>query len=484
MAITASDFSVAVNGDLRSIAGTGVYTLLELHEWLQDMADNAAAAGDDNVSILGPNPSELAGKRNAARPMAITLLNGVNVDDTASRRFKFGSIEQAAGTVLYTGLKTIGTIPGDASIYVVQNNAKLAKWWPNGPVQTLVKAKSGGAFIAGNTVAGVGQAAGSVSVFAREYGRRYSHFDCDLTPGSEQQAALSVSADPNINLTAGQAQTRLTNDITIAIGDTTQSLGGVSKLYKGTITLANGISVAQAYQALQWACCESSSATINGEPGWRYRKLLAAYAENQEAPFGSFAGGKWFVAQGWWVTGVGVADSLAYQLTSHDGTIVTPPNQVAFGIGNLVVGDRVLAGKDDGAGGFVTATGITATGTAGQTTVTLSGAPEADVPTGAGYIRIAGNAHSYTGISGVTVSGLSPAVPGGNYAAAAVWFPYIDCTADATSEASGSFNFGAAFIMRYRVRNGAGGGAIVPFESTAAVAGSNVSVNAVRTADV
>ena len=265
MAITASDFSVASNGDLRSIAGSTIYTALELHAWLQDLADNPAPTADDQVSILGANPSELAGKRNALRPMAITLLNGINVDDATSRRFKFGSIEQQNGQVLYTGLKTIGTVPGDASIYIVQNNAKInggTKWWPAGPIQTMVKAKAAGTLIAGNTVAGVAQAAGYATVFARQFGRTYSHFDVDLGPGSEQQAALSISTDSSITLSAAAAQAKFA-DITIAIGDTTQSLGGISKLYNGTITLANGITVAEAYQALQWATSESSTATIN-----------------------------------------------------------------------------------------------------------------------------------------------------------------------------------------------------------------------------
>lgn len=380
MAITASDFSVAANGDLRSIAGSTVYTALELHAWLQDLADNPAPAGDDQVSILAANPSELAGKRNTLRPMAVTLLNGINVDDATSRRFKFGSLEQQGGQVLYTGLKTIGTIPGDASIYIVQNNAKInggTKWWPAGSIQTLVKAKAAGALIAGNTVAGVTQAAGTITAFARQYGRTYSHFDADLGPGSEQLAALSISTDPNISLSAAAAEAKFA-DITITVADTSQTLGGVTKGYKGTITLANGITVAEAYQALQWATSESSTATINGEPGWRYRKLLSSYPENQSAPFGSFAGGKFFVAQGWWLAGVLPADSKNYQLISHDGTTVTPPTTIGVTVGNLVAGDYVIAAKDDGAGGFEAT--HTATGSAAATTVTLSPAPDASQP--------------------------------------------------------------------------------------------------------
>lgn len=483
MAITASDFSVASNGDLRSIAGSAVYTALELHAWLQDLADNPAPTADDQVSILGANPSELAGKRNALRPMAVTLLNGINVDDATSRRFKFGSLEQQNGQVLYTGLKTIGTVPGDASIYIVQNNAKInggTKWWPAGPIQTMVKAKTAGALIAGNTVAGVAQAAGYATVFARQFGRTYSHFDVDLGPGSEQQAALSVSTDPNIALSSAQAQAKFA-DITLTVGTTNQTLGGVTKEYRGTITLANGITVAEAYQALQWATSESSTATINGEPGWRYRKLLAAYPENQSAPFGSFAGGKFFVAQGWWLAGVLPADSKNYQLISHDGTTVTPPTTIGVTVGNLVVGDYVIAAKDDGAGGFEAT--HTATGSAAATTVTLSPAPDASQPA-TGTIRINGNKHSYTGKSGSTLTGLSPAIPAGGYSATPAFFTYIDKVAASASESSEPFNYATTFNMRARVRNGNDVSAIVPFESVFSVTEAGGSVNAVRSADV
>lgn len=483
MAITASDFSVALNGDLRTTAGSAIYTALELHAWLQDLADNPAPTADDQVSILGANPSELAGKRNALRPMAVTLLNGINVDDVTSRRFKFGSIEQQSGQVLYTGLKTIGTVPGDASIYIVQNNAKInggTKWWPAGPIQTLVKAKAAGTLIAGNTVAGAAQPAGYATVFAREFGRTYSHFDADLGPGSEQQAALSVSTDPNITLSAAQAQAKFA-DITITVGTTNQTLGGVTKEYRGTIALANGITVAEAYQALQWATSESSTVTINGEPGWRYRKLLSSYPENQAAPFGSFAGGKFFAGQGWWLAGVLPADSKNYQLVSHDGTTVTPPTTIGVTVGNLVAGDYVIAAKDDGAGSFDFT--HSATGSASATTVTLSPAPDASQPA-TGTIRINGNRHAYSGKSGSTLTGLSPAIPAGGYASAPAFFTYIDTVAASAAESSEAFNYVSTFNMRARVRNGNDVSAIVPFESVFSVTEAGGSVNSVRTADV
>lgn len=485
MPITATDFAIASNGAITDTGGSTVYDVLDLHAWLQDLADNSGPTGDDNVSILGANPSQLAGKRNSARPAALTLLNGVNINDAVSHRFKFGSIEQNSGAELWTGVNTIGSGLTGRSHYVVQNGAKYnsgTKWWSAGPVRALFKVKTASALID----------SGIVTVLSREWGYGFSHFDVDCSAGSEQVAALSVSADSNItqltgNYTAGTNTVTSTSPaftVTLTIGDTTQSLGGVSKLYKGTISWTGSARLSEVYQALQWLCHENSNGTIGGTAGWNYRKLNAAYTDVLAAPFGTLAGGKFFVAQGWWIdtSSLHSLDLQAYQLTSHDSTVVNPPTAISVSAGNLISGDYILVGKDDGSGGFNTTTGLTATGTAAATSITLSGSPAADVPTGSGYIRINGNPHSYTGISGTTVSGLSPAVPGGGYSAVAVWFPLIDKSTLSTSENSGTFNWQSDFTARVRVRNG-GGTPIVPFETTFSVTSAGGSVNAIRNAD-
>jgi hypothetical protein len=488
MTINAADFSVDTSGNLRSVSGTTVYTTLELHAWLQDLADNSAPAGDDNVSILGQNPSELAGKRNASRPMALTLKNGVNVDDATAQRFNFGSIEQTTGNYLYTGLKTIGTIIAGSPMYIMQNNAKVTSYWSAGHIQILLKAKTGNTLID----------SGNVTVYSRKYGQTYSHFDANLAAGSEQSAAINTAIDVNVDtstitptVAASYFATAIggtggaSPKIALTFGDTTQDLGGGqgSKLHKGTITLDGTITVAQAYQALMWACSESSTITFNSVPGWRYRLLNAAYAENVAAPMGTFAGGKWFVAQGWWLTGVQAGDSKNYQLIAHDGTVETPPNSIAISVGGVVAGDYVIAARDDGSGGFLNDTTLASTATVGATSVTLTAAPS-DTPTGAGFIRIGGNAHTYTGRAGNVVSGLSPAVPSGGYASGtAVFIPFIDAVATGSTISSSSFQFGSNFTCRYRVRNG-GGSPIVPFESTLSVTSTGGSGTAVRNADV
>lgn len=494
MAIDASKFSIDSSGNLRQAAafvpGTDArYSTLELHAWLQDLADDSAPAGDDNVSILGQNPSELAGKRNASRPMPVTLLNGININDATAQWFKFGSIEQASGNDLYTGLKVIGSLVASSPIYITQSNSKITKYWADSDTanfQILVKAKAAGALID----------SGNIVVFSRKYGQTYSHFDVNLAAGGEQAAALSTAMDSNVDVgtmtptvaasyfssAIGGTATPGTEKIAMAYGDTTQDLGGGqgSKLHKGTITLDGATTLANAYQALMWACSESSTITFNAIPGWRYRVLPGqAYTENIAAPFGSFAGGKWFVAQGWWLTGVMAADSKNYQLISHDGTIETPPTSIVIEVTNVTASDYVLVARDDGAGDILD-TEYTITATAGATSVNVTGL-KADTPA-SGVIRIAGNRHTYTGWSGIAVSGLSPAVPVGGYSSAPAFIPFIDGVPSGASIQSAAMQFSSNFTARYRVRNG-GASPIVPFESTMAVTSNGGSGTAVRGAD-
>ena len=491
----ATDFTIDASGNVRQVAafvpGTNArYSTLDLHAWLQDLADNPAASGDDLVSILGTNPSELAGKRNASRPMALTLLPSLNINAATSQWFKFGSVEQLAGADLFTGLKVIGSLVSSSPVYVLQNNAKLTKYWADADVNTsfqiLVQAKSGGSLID----------SGNVTVYSRKYGQTYSHFDVNLAAGGEQPAALSTSTDNNVDaatitptLAASYFATAIggtggvSPKITLAYGDTTQDLGGGAGalLHKATVTLDGTLSLSQVYQALMWACSESSTITFDTVPGFRYRVLPGqTYPENIAAPFGTFAGGKWFVAQGWWLTGVQAGDSKNYQLVSHTGVTETPPTSITVVVEGVVVGDRVLVARDNGGGGILS-TEYTVSATAGASTVSVP-TLKADTPA-SGVIRINGDRYTYTSWTGTTLSGLSPVIKAGGYTSAAAFVPLIDAdVASGTTISSAAMQYTSPFTGRYRVRNG-GGSPIVPFESTLAVGSTGGSGTAVRNAD-
>jgi hypothetical protein len=475
------DFQISATGDIRRQAGasTTVYSVLALHAWLQDLADDASATGNDLVDILAPNPSRLDGPRDAAVASRLNLLTSgsiiFNLDDTAAQFINFGSIKQDSANVQYSGLKTIGGIVAASPIYVVQNGSKLTKFWADGHIQILVKVKTAGAFID----------SGNVTAFSRKWGQAYSHFDVNLSAGGESNAALSTALDSNILLTEIQAAA-LSSKVSVTFGDTTQDLGNGngSKLYKGTITLSNSCTLQEAYQYLQYLTRENSSSTLNSIPGWRYRVLNSGYTENIAAPFGTFAGGTFFLAQGWWITGVLAAESTKYQLIAHDGTTQVPPTVIGITVGNLVSGDRVLVARDDGTGSLLKDEYTPVAASAGATSLQVVESIKTDTPS-AGVIRIKGLRYTYSSFNAgtKTFTGLSPSLATNIVTADEVFVPFIDRAASAATE-SVTFIYASNFNARVDVRNGSGGSPIVPFTTTISVNTSGATVNASRISDI
>lgn len=111
------DFSVAANGDITHVSGTTTYTVLELHRWLQDLADDAAASGNDLIDITSVTPSE------RSTDNIITLNSPFNINDDASEYFYDGSISQSGGDTLYSGLVVVGALAATTTLKIIQNNA-------------------------------------------------------------------------------------------------------------------------------------------------------------------------------------------------------------------------------------------------------------------------------------------------------------------------------------------------------------------------
>lgn len=475
-----ADFEVQADGDIRHISGTTVYTVLDLHEWLQDLADDAAASGDDNVSILTANPSKLDGPRSSIKPMLLNLLNGFNIDDDAAKYLNFGSIQQDGTNVLYTGLKSIGSpLVAGSPMYVVQNGSKLTTYWPNGHIQIMVKCKTAGALIDN----------GDVRVYSRKYGQTYGDFAANLVAGGEQPAAISTAVTDwtPLNLASALA---LSTKVAITTGSHYKDTGdgNGSKEYKGTITLSGGCTIAEAAQYCQAICDESSTTTIDGVLGWKFRALgdgAYGYTPNGAAPFGIVAGGKWFVAQGWYIAGALPADLQKYQMISHDGTTVTNPVVSGITIGGLTVGARVLVGRDDGAGGFIddeyTLNGAT---TSGGSTCVMNEAIKADTPD-TGYLRVNGRPYTYTAINRGTKTFTISGTWGQVHASGSpAWCPYIDKVAASTSESSSTYTYASDFTARLKVRKGTSGSALQPFETTFGCTSSAANgTNAIATSD-
>lgn len=129
MAITASDWTVTRStGDVRYIGDdhTGTLpsyaTVIQFHRWLQSLADDAVASGDDELDITNTNPSQ------RSTDNIITLINSYNVDATASEHLYDGSIIQNGGDDIYDGIVNFGN--SDVQIQIIQDGAVVSDdWW-------------------------------------------------------------------------------------------------------------------------------------------------------------------------------------------------------------------------------------------------------------------------------------------------------------------------------------------------------------------
>jgi hypothetical protein len=151
MAFTATDWSIASNGDIRYIGNdhNGVApsyaTVIEFHRALQDFADDALASGDDLLDISSLTPSD------RSTDNIITLLNNFNIDATASEHLYDGSIVQTGGNDVYDGIVNFGN--PEVELGIIQNGVVLSDdWWnlggahgtaTGGSTSTLVETGAG-----------------------------------------------------------------------------------------------------------------------------------------------------------------------------------------------------------------------------------------------------------------------------------------------------------------------------------------------------
>ena len=210
----ADDFTVAVNGDIRHSANTNHYTVLELHRFLQGIADDEyPATADDYVAITSDTPSE------RSTDGIIELINSYNIDDTASEYFYAGSITQDGGDVVYSGLKVLGAVNNSNSqLQVIQDDDyydTTSPFWGdqsgggyNGDaaggvlMRVLVKSRDNGADINQQIV----------RVQARTWGDTYDFFNVTLGEG-EAVAAIGTTPDAQNGTAIGTVQAWAGGDI-------------------------------------------------------------------------------------------------------------------------------------------------------------------------------------------------------------------------------------------------------------------------------
>jgi hypothetical protein len=122
MSLDSTKWEVQADKDIRYVGpthgqnGANYATVLELHRWLQDLADDASMSGDDYMDITQDTPSD------KQFDTIITLINGYNIDDTTAEYIYGGSIIQDNGDTIYDGIQIIAS-PG-CHVQIIQTKRK------------------------------------------------------------------------------------------------------------------------------------------------------------------------------------------------------------------------------------------------------------------------------------------------------------------------------------------------------------------------
>ena len=202
--------NIRYTGAAHGASGAGYYTVIEFHRWLQDLADDASAAGDDFLDITKATPSD------RSTDNIITLLGAYNIDDVAASHLYDGSIIQASGAEIYDGILVYANAGMDMQI--VQNGAILKPlvgpanaaldFWNTVPFGGSLKGLNANAangishrFMVKVRTAGVDIDLRKLICQTRVWGKTFSEFKINGTSRGNNVAALTYADDLN-NVTA------------------------------------------------------------------------------------------------------------------------------------------------------------------------------------------------------------------------------------------------------------------------------------------
>ena len=279
MALLDADWSVAVNGDIRTEANATTHEVLELHRWLMGLLDNSTSSGDDYLNVTnGIIPSS------RSTDNIITLNSPYNIDDTAAERFYNGSISQKGGDDLYSGLQVVGSVASTTTLMLVQNGSVVTNHWGDTDTgknvdaannilsQIIIKTRSGGTDIDGKRL----------RVQARELGNTYAEFSVTLGQGFGVAAIFTNSDDFN-----------QTSSGTIAgwgAFSNTEGYQGIDVNADATDEYyysqwdRGAYSVNQLYEGAKYASRRGETATMYGIPGEMFRGITHSIAyDTQDA---------------------------------------------------------------------------------------------------------------------------------------------------------------------------------------------------------
>lgn len=259
-----------------------------------------------------------------------------------------------------------------------------------------------------------------------------------------------------------------------------------------------GRTLAQVYEYFKFVCQESAvfqmytvvGGAITPLDGQEYIIAYTGYVLAKAAPLGTFAGGKYFGAQGIWIEGMASAQS--YQYTDSNGAIRSPYASVIIQVTSLGDTDKVVVFRTS-AGAINKAMYTSGAGNnQNDPDFVVQEDIAIDTPaTGAirlvDYTDMSEARHTYTSWNGTTktFAGLDPVLSIGYVEGTdKAYVPFIDQVAGgATASKEVLFDAEKTVLVRVRKYAAGVGNSIIPFETPGTVTSAGMSVSAIRTVD-
>lgn len=153
-----------------------------LYTYLQDTFDELGAL-DDTIPMTAQ-----------VKLQQYTLVNSWRIPDLSFRFLESGSIQDSSTDNIWTCYQTIGSVDGIGDLsygattplprmYVEQAGSVLSPWWLPGHIDILVKVKTNTDPTRAATSTGQLINSGTVTIFCREFGSTYDHFETTTIAG-------------------------------------------------------------------------------------------------------------------------------------------------------------------------------------------------------------------------------------------------------------------------------------------------------------
>lgn len=351
-----TDFEIQNDKDIRyvgavhGVSGAGYYTVLDFHEWLRGLADDAQASGDDYMDITRDTPSE------KSYDTIIALINGYNVDATASEHLYQGSIIQYDGDEVYDGIQIVAN--EGCHVEIVQDGSIISNdFWNSIPygestkglnrdlangisARFLLRVRTSGADIDGRRLI----------CQTREWGKTYSEFKVNGTSRGVNVVPLSYATDLNNETAEGTVATWTT------ITNTTVGYAGIDVNNDGTDEYyysewnRDTYTINQFYERMKYLTRRGTSESLYGLNGELLRGITHEInIDNPTGDFDPFEAVSWIGGTGQMLAinsetaGTKMWIQLLTGVAPTDDQVITGGSSTATAQVNVTVTERTLS---------------------------------------------------------------------------------------------------------------------------------------------